>query len=291
MPQKCADCGRELSLWNRLFPAGRKLCPECKEALRKKVEQYMEKLRELGSDCYLTPAEEWQLAVLQQNLGLSGEDLKEAQRMLANLRRSTKETNLAAYREKLRRAAEDDYLTPEEEAELSALQKELGLTDEDLAPTRAQLERLKRFTAIKNGQLPVLEADILLRKGELCHFEAPCELVEEVTRTRYVGGSQGVSIRIAKGVYYRVGGFKGQPVEETHKQVTDRGTLYITNKRIIFVGAKKNVTYPLNSIVNFVKYRDAVQFQKENESRPRYFLIRDPYSIDEIGLILTRLAG
>ncbi len=59
---------------------------------------------------------------------------------------------------------------------------------------------------------------------------------------------------------------------DTFKEVTDSGTLYITNKRIIFVGTKKNVTYPLNKVVNFIKYRDAVQFQKENEARPKYFL-------------------
>lgn len=291
MAQKCADCGRELSFWEGLFSSSRKLCPACKEALREKVEQYMQKLKEAGSDRYLTAAEEWGLSVLQQNLGLSDEDLREAQRMLANLRRWTKEANLAAYAQRLQQAGADNYLTPEEEAELNSLREELGLTDEDLAPTRPYLERLRRFTALKDGRLPVLHADILLKKGETCHFEVPCELMEEVTRTRYTGGSQGVSFRIAKGVYYRVGGFQGKPVRETYNEVTDRGTLYITNKRIIFVGAKKNVTYPLGSIVNFVKYKDAVQFQKENETAPRYFLIRSRDSIDEIGLILSHLAG
>jgi len=75
------------------------------------------------------------------------------------------------------------------------------------------------------------------------------------------------------------------------EQVTDRGTLYITNKRVVFTGTKKNVTYPQNKIVNFVKYRGAVQFQKENEARPKYFLIDDQDSIDEIGLILARLVS
>jgi GRAM domain. len=168
---------------------------------------------------------------------------------------------------------EDGYLEPQEEAELNALKEELGLGNEEIAPTCGQLVRLKRLTAIKNGQLPVLDADILLKKGELCHFEVSCDLVEERSRTRYVGASQGVSFRIAKGLYYRVGGFKGERVVDTYKQVTDSGTLYITNKRVVFTGTKKNVTYPLNKIVNFVKYRDAVQFQKENEARPKYFVL------------------
>lgn len=291
MAQKCADCGKELSFWSRLFPSDRKLCPECKNARREKIKQYVSKLNEFGADRYLTPAEERELAALQQSLGLSDEDLKEARRTLANLRQSTKNFDLARYEEKLRQVGEDGYLEPQEEAELNALKEGLGLGDEEIAPTCGQLIRLKRLTAIKNGKLPVLAADILLKKGELCHFEVPCDLVEERNRTRYVGGSQGVSFRIAKGVYYRVGGFKGERVVDTYKQVTDSGTLYITNKRVVFTGTKKNVTYPLNKIVNFVKYRDAVQFQKENEDRPKYFLIDDQDSIDEIGLILAQLVS
>ncbi|MEW6276193.1 MAG: hypothetical protein AB1556_13925 [Bacillota bacterium] len=291
MAQKCADCGKELSFWSRLFPSSRKLCPGCKNARREKIKQYVSKLNEFGADRYLTPAEERELAALQQSLGLSDEDLKEARRTLANLRQSTKNFDLARYEEKLRQVGEDGYLEPQEEAELNALKEELGLSDEEIAPTCGQLIRLKRLTAIKNGKLPVLAADILLKKGELCHFEVSCDLVEEKSRTRYVGGSQGVSFRIAKGVYYRVGGFKGERVVDTYKQVTDSGTLYITNKRVVFAGTKKNVTYPLNKIVNFVKYRDAVQFQKENEARPKYFLIKEQDIIDEIGLILTQLVS
>lgn len=131
--------------------------------------------------------------------------------------------------------------------------------------------------------------DILLKEGEHCHYEIPCDLIEERSRTKYVGGTQGVSFRITKGVYYRVGGFKGERIVDTFKETTDSGTLYITNKRVIFVGAKKNVTYTLNKIVNFTKYSDAVRFQKENESRPKYFLIKDQDSIDEIGLILYQI--
>jgi hypothetical protein len=36
----------------------------------------------------------------------------------------------------------------------------------------------------------------------------------------------------------------------------------------------------------FVEYSDAVQFQKENEKRPKSFLIDDEYAIDEIGAIV-----
>jgi hypothetical protein len=291
MAQKCADCGKELSFWSKIFPSDRKLCPACKNINKEKVEQFISRLNEFGLDRYLDFQEEQELVELQQSLGLTAEDLREAQRKLTNLRRLTRNADIARYEEKLGQVGEDGYLSPQEEYELNELKEQLSLADDEISHTYGKLTRLKRLSAIKDGHLPVLAADILLKKGEQCHYEISTDLIEEKSRTRYVGGSKGVSFRIAKGVYYRVGGFKGERIVDTFKEVTDSGTLYITNKRVVFVGAKKNVTYQLNKVVNFTKYPDALQFQKENESKPRYFLIKDQDAIDEIGLILSQIVS
>lgn len=255
------------------------------------VRKYVEKIKELGRDRYLDAEEERQLEEFRRSLRLSDEDLKQANRMLENLRRTSKKLDIERYEAKLREVGADGYLDPEEETELARLREELGLTGDDIAHTVGELLRLKRLTAIKHGQLPVVEADIMLKRGEVCHYETEASLVEEKSVTRYVGGSQGVSIRIAKGVYYRVGGFKGMRLTDTVKEVTDRGTLYVTNKRAIFVGAKKNVTYQIERLVGIKKWPDAIQFQVENEARPRYFVIKDPDAVDEIGLIVSQVAA
>jgi hypothetical protein len=289
MAQKCADCDKEISFWDNIFSSDHKLCPECKNRKKEKIKQYVFKLNEFGSDHYLDRKEEQALVELQKSLGLTNEDIREAQRTLTNLREMTKKTDIAKYEDKLRQVGEDGYLSPQENSELNTLREQLGLLDSEISHTYGKLIKLKRLTSIKDGKLPSLTTDILLKKGEVCHYEIPSDLIEERSRTKYVGGTQGVSFRIAKGVYYRVGGFKGERIVDTFKQITDNGTLYITNKRIIFLGAKKNVTYPLDKIVNFTKYSDAMQFQKENESKPKYFLIKDQDTIDEIGLILSQI--
>lgn len=61
--------------------------------------------------------------------------------------------------------------------------------------------------------------------------EGVCKLLE-------VGGSQGVSIRIAKGVYYRVGAFKGQPVEYSERVFVGSGLFAVTNRHIYLSGGK-----------------------------------------------------
>lgn len=121
MAQKCADCGKEISFWGKFFPSDRKQCPECKNAKKEKVKYYIFKLNGLGSDNYLNLQEEQSLVALQRRLGLTDEDIKEAQRTLTNLRQLTKKADIAKYEEKLRQVGEDGYLLPQEELELNTL--------------------------------------------------------------------------------------------------------------------------------------------------------------------------
>lgn len=286
----CAECGKEFNPSILIKAFGKTTrCPKCREERKKKINLFLEKVREAGKDRYLSKEEESLLKTLQQELGLQNGDIIEANRQIANLKILTKQADVACYEKKLEQFGEDKYLTPEEEEELEKLKKELSLTESDLQKTQSELLRLRRFTALKNGYLPELTPDILLQKNEKLHYEVYCSLMEEKHRTRYVGGSQGVNFRIMKGVYYRVGGFRGNRVVEEFKEITDSGFLYITNKRIIFNGSKKNVTYAIPKIVNMIRYSDAWQFQKENESKPKYFIINDSDAIDEIGLILNSI--
>ena len=148
---------------------------------------------------------------------------------------------------------------------------------------------LKVISSIQDGIFPVIQSDLLIKKNEKCHYQIKASLMEERQKTHYVGGSNGVSVRIARGVYWRTGGFKGERVTERIKTVTDEGFLYVTNKRVVFAGLRKNVTYSINKIVNIIKYSDAIQFQKENENKPKYFLINSEDVIDIVGTLVTKI--
>ncbi|MCX6830009.1 MAG: hypothetical protein NT002_12130 [candidate division Zixibacteria bacterium] len=290
MASKCVNCGKDLSLWGKMLGGNNALCPQCKIERQGRIDQYLAKLCEFGSDNYLSLEEGRRLDDLQKALGLQESDLAEADRTLKNLREVTKKADIGEYERKLDQMGEDGLLTDQEEKELSDLLVQLRLENADIEHTFGKFMHLKRLTAIRAGNLPVLMADILLKKNEQCHYEIRCELAEEKRRTRYEGGTRGISLRVAKGLYYRVGGFKGERIVDTSNEVSDQGTLYLTNKRIIFVGTKKSVTYPIDKIVNFTKFTNAIQFQKENEAKPKYFLIKDEFVADEIGMILSKIA-
>ena len=59
---------------------------------------------------------------------------------------------------------------------------------------------------IRRGILPSMNTNqLMLTSGEVCHFSERAIRVTEKKSKHYEGGSNGVSIRIAKGVTYRTG--------------------------------------------------------------------------------------
>lgn len=85
---------------------------------------------------------------------------------------------------------------------------------------------------------------------------------EEKTKRTYVGGSRGVSVRVSKGVYYRIGNSKGEAIEQQYQSPLGIGTLFITNKNITFVGTK-SIKIPINKILSFNEYSDGIGLVKE----------------------------
>jgi hypothetical protein len=98
--------------------------------------------------------------------------------------------------------------------------------------------------------------------------------------------SQGVSIRIARGVYYRVGGSRPQRVTTEGLTEIDAGTLYLTNKRLLFDGRAKNTSLKLNTVIAFDVYTDGLAIEKGSGRSPHLLLNGD---VESAATILGRL--
>jgi len=102
------------------------------------------------------------------------------------------------------------------------------------------------------------------------------EYLEDKTRTQYVGGYQGVSIRVMKGVYYRVGGFRGNPVQRTERVHVDTGSMGVTNKHIYFSGPRKSFRVRHDKIVTFMPFSDGVGVVRDAATaKPQIFVTGD----------------
>jgi len=100
-----------------------------------------------------------------------------------------------------------------------------------------------------------------LQHGEVPVFGIANVLVKEERTTRsYVGGYSGVSLRVARGLYYRLGGMRGHAVESTSLQDVDYGDFLMTTQAIYFGGREKGINFriPYSRIIRSQPYSDAV---------------------------------
>lgn len=191
---------------------------------------------------------------------------------------------VAGWEQAVNHFLEDGDLEPEEEKRLALFAERFGLTQEELDKSGAYTRFVKgsvlrelmedripsRFRAI--GTLP-----FNFQKNEtLIWAFDDVAYYEEKTRRQYVGGSQGVSIRIAKGIYYRVGSFKGHPVETVERVYMGKGILAVTNKHIYFNSPARTFRVRLDKIVSFIPFSNGIGIQRDASSaKPQFFITGD----------------
>ena len=179
---------------------------------------------------------------------------------------------------------EDGNLDAQEEARLTQFAEQFGLTQGDLDRNGAYTRFVKGavLRELMEGRVPsrfhpIGGLPFNFQKGEALIWAFDnVAYYEEKTRRQYLGGSHGMSFRIAKGVYYRVGSFRGLPVETTERVRVDTGILAVTTKHIYFQGATKAFRVRLDKVVSFVPYSDGVGIQRDAATaKPQFFITGD----------------
>lgn len=179
---------------------------------------------------------------------------------------------------------EDGILDAEEEKRLVEFRDHFGFSQNDLNRNGALTKTAKAgvLRDVLDGKIPQrLSLDgslpINFQKGETVVWAFPnSRYLEDKTRRQYVGGSQGVSIRVMKGVYYRVGAFKGEAVESTERVHVDTGLVVITDKNIYFSGSRKSLRVPYSKIVSFEPFSDGIGIMRDAATaKPQIFVTGD----------------
>ena len=148
-----------------------------------------------------------------------------------------------------------------------------------------ELEALKErdinefLNNLQNGAINISTTDycpIILKKNEEPSIIMNNISLHEPRAVRQtIGGYRGTSVRVAKGVSFRVGGMKAR--SESHEELRniDQGSLVLTNKRLIFIGSKRTTNIDLRKIVAIEPYRDGISSQRENKQKTEYFIGTD----------------
>lgn len=139
----------------------------------------------------------------------------------------------------------------------------------------SDISKISQVAIIKSVQRGVVPrsnivAPILLGKNEtiLWTYNGVSLYQEKITR-EWVGRSGGFSFRIMKGVYYRTGASKGHPVEHSSMEFQGQGSLYITNKNLIFYSPSKSAKIPFSKIIGLTPYSDGIEVHKDGANQKR----------------------
>ncbi|QLH39144.1 MAG: hypothetical protein HWD60_09575 [Defluviicoccus sp.] len=136
------------------------------------------------------------------------------------------------------------------------------------------------------GQLPFN----ILKTEQIVWVFPDTKYVQQKTRMRRVGRSQGASVRIYKGVYWRVGAFEGRsvPYLETDTHI---GYLGVTNKHLYFSASGKSFRVRYDKIVSWEPYRDGIGFVRDKSNANReYFITNDGWFIYNMVINLSQIS-
>ncbi len=178
-----------------------------------------------------------------------------------------------------------DGITEEHEAALNTFTNALHLSQEDLDGNGAfsNVVRSAVLRQVLAGRVPERRFNLVgtlpfnfVHDETLVWVFPSATYLELRTSTHFEGGSQGVSVRIMKGVSYRVGAYRGNPVQATNAVTVGSGPLAVTTKSIYFDTPGKSFRIPYAKIVTFHPYSDGFGVQRDAaNAKPQTFVTGD----------------
>ncbi len=217
----------------------------------KKYNEVSDRINELASEAGLSPAElhasiinSWSQATIERSKAqpMSGVEGDAKWELIADAEGLTEETFSAAIRD--------------------------GTANPAIYTAMAAVSFSSTIWAALNGKEvaqdclpPQIRNAFNLQAGEYKVWGMPHMLLRQQTmRVSYAGGYNGLSVRVAGGLWYRFGGGRGHREEHSELQDVDIGDFLLTNRAIYFGGNQRGVNFrlPYNQIMRFQYYTDAV---------------------------------
>ena len=131
------------------------------------------------------------------------------------------------------------------------------------------------LTSLQNGKITLTSdntSPVILKKNESLSIVMHNITLQEPRAVRQTHAAYGgPTIRVAKGVSFRLGGASAR--SESHEEIRaiDRGSLILTTKRLIFIGSKRTTNIDLRKIMAIEAYTDGIESQRENKQKTEYF--------------------
>ena len=188
-------------------------------------------------------------------------------------------------------ALEDGLLSLDEENDLARYADHFSLTQQDLERNgvHTSLVQAAVLRDVTQGIIPKRQRVNgavpfnLMKSEQLVWVIQGVDYLETVVRRERRGSSQGLSIRVARGLYYRPSAFRSRPIEWEETVHADTGMLGLTTKYIYFAGSRKRFRVRYDKIVAFEPFSDGFGIMRDAQTaKPQTFRTGDgwfPYNL------------
>lgn len=179
----------------------------------------------------------------------------------------------------------DGILDRDEEAYLDEVTTKLGITMDDIPVADQRLlgeglvirdlleGNVKPRVNAANIPFKILKSEVLVWVFQSVH------LSEIKTVKEWQGGAQGVSVRVARGVYWHFGKSRGHRVEHQVLKDLGSGMVGVTSKHLYFItGNLESMRIKHDKIVSILPdSKGAVIYREGARSNPLFFECDDPW--------------
>lgn len=234
---------------------------------REGLKKYHESINSFLTDSKLSVEENEKLVVLQKEFGLSGEDV-------SNIHK----TSVASVFNDI---GSDKRITDDEKKALEKLLTHFNLTKNDVSFDQDSFNRYYTLALIDKGVLPKIDSaqagvNVIFKEGEVLHWAVSASMMKRkrvTTRVNYGGFT--ASVKIMKGLHYRVGSIGVQSESKEILNSEDSGVFYITNQRIGYIGYRKQFSFPFKKIGSLELRSDGLHIFKDGKEAPYILELRD----------------
>lgn len=179
---------------------------------------------------------------------------------------------------------EDNEVTPEEEQDLMLLLQKVHVSHYDT--DQKLMYRIARAGLIRdllNGdvkpRMTVEGSPFLLQKTEIpVWFWPSVTVTEEATVSEWVSGSKGISVRVARGLYWHMGGSRGHRETREVDESLGTGGMLLTNRHLYFQGYDRALRIRLSKIISMEVFASEVVIYREGtRAKPLTILTDDAW--------------